>query len=225
MNKELTEIAYILDRSGSMQELSEAAISGFNSFLDEQRNAPGDGRLSLVLFDDEYILHSDRKPLAEVEKLTTKSYEPRGMTALLDAIGRTINHIGQQLEATPEAERPASVIIAIYTDGYENCSKEFNAEKIHEMIRHQTNNYQWQFLFLAANEDAIATAAKYGIDPNNASTVKFDSSGMKASTRSFSRRILASRCVVNDEWDDTELQQDAHASLSDIVQEEESNNG
>ena len=225
MNKELTEIAYILDRSGSMQELTGAAISGFNSFLDEQQNAPGYGRLSLVLFDHEYILYSDRKPLDEVEKLTTKSYEPRGSTALLDAIGRTINHIGQQLSATPEEERPATVIIAIYTDGYENCSREFNVEKIHEMIRHQTDNYQWKFLFLAANEDAITTAAKYGINRENASAVKFDSTGMKASSRAFSRMILAERCSFNPDWVDPELQQDAKASLSDIVQEEESNNG
>ena len=177
MNKQLTEIAYILDRSGSMQPMVESAITGFNSFLKDQQETPGKANFTLVLFDDEYLLHADRSPLTDVRPLDASSYVPRASTALLDAIGRTINNIGKQLAKTPEKDRPGKVIIAIYTDGYENASTDYTAKKIRKMIRHQTDNYGWEFLFLAANEDAIATAASYGIDSKNASQVEFSKTG------------------------------------------------
>ena len=220
MNSELTEIAFILDRSGSMQPLTEAAITGFNSFLDDQLDTPGEALLSLVLFDNEYILHANRAPLAEVTKLDTQSYIPRGTTALLDAIGQTIDSIGAKLSCTPEKDRPASVTIAIYTDGYENASSEYSPIQIRKMIKRQTEQYNWQFLFLAANEDAIATAAQYGIDENNAAQVTLDTSGIHASTSSISRKIKASRIQFSRVWSDKELTKDAEANLSDIVEEE-----
>ena len=219
MNTKLTEIAYILDRSGSMNELQEHAISGFNAFLKDQQETPGDANFTLVLFDDEYLLHADRTPIRNVSPLDASTYVPRGMTALLDAIGRTIDNIGKQLAETPEEERPGKVIIAIYTDGYENASTDYSVDQIAKMIRHQTNTYHWEFLFLAANEDAIATAASYGIEKKNASQVQFSQAGHHASTASFSRKIRSSRQILNCCASDAEME-DSIANLTDLINEE-----
>ena len=219
MNKKLTEIAYILDRSGSMEPLKESAISGFNTFLKDQQETSGKANLTLVLFDDEYLLHADSTPIKEVQPLDASTYVPRSMTALLDAIGRTIENIGKQLAKTPEKERPGKVIIAIYTDGYENASTDYTASKIAKMIRHQTDNYDWEFLFLAANEDAIATAATYGIDSKNASQVQFNEAGHHASTASFSRKVRSSRNIMQECASPADFQ-DAEADLCAIVEEE-----
>jgi len=224
MNKNLTEIAYILDRSGSMEPLKESAISGFNSFLKDQQETSGEANLTLVLFDDEYLLHADHTPIQEVRPLDASTYVPRSMTALLDAIGRTIDNIGKKLAKTPEKDRPGKVIIAIYTDGYENASTDYTVQKIAKMIRHQTDNYDWEFLFLAANEDAIATAADYGIDSKNASQVDFSDEGQHASTASFSRKIRSRRHVMQECASEEELQ-DAQADLSAIVKEETEKHG
>lgn len=224
MNKKLTEIAYILDRSGSMQHLQEAAISGFNTFLKEQQETPGNANLTLVLFDDEYLLHADRTPIQEVRQLDTSTYVPRGMTALLDSIGRTIDNIGKQLAKTPDKDRPGKVIIAIYTDGYENASTDYSVKKIARMIRHQTDKYNWEFLFLAANEDAIATAASYGINRKNASEVDLSEMGIHGSTASISRKIRSSRHIMQDCASPAD-HQDAEADLSTIVDEETDKHG
>ncbi|MBT8037649.1 MAG: VWA domain-containing protein [Verrucomicrobiae bacterium] len=224
MNKNLTEIAYILDRSGSMDHLKESAISGFNSFLKDQQETPGDANLTLVLFDDEDLLHADRSPIQEVRQLDASTYVPRGCTALLDAIGRTIDNIGKQLAKTPEKKRPGKVIVAIYTDGYENASTDYTANKIAKMIRHQTDNYQWEFLFLAANEDAIATAASYGIDHKNASQVDLSEDGVNSSSASFSRKVRSSRNIMQECASPAE-HQDAEADLSSIVEEETEKHG
>jgi len=219
MNKKLTEIAYILDRSGSMQPLVESAISGFNTFLKDQQETPGDANFTLVLFDDEYLLHADRAPIAEVQPLDAKSYVPRSCTALLDAIVRTINNIGKKLAKTPEEDRPGKVIIAIYTDGYENASTDYDAKKIRKMIRHQTKNYNWEFLFLAANEDAIATAASYGIDRKNASQVQFSEIGHYSSSGSISRKVSGHRKMMQRCASPAELK-DVDTDLENIVREE-----
>ncbi|NWK56001.1 VWA domain-containing protein [Verrucomicrobiaceae bacterium N1E253] len=219
MNKKLTEIAYILDRSGSMDPLTEAAITGFNNFLKDQQETTGEANLTLALFDYEYLLHADRTPITEVRPLDTTTYQPRGSTALLDAIGRTIDNIGKQLAETPEKDRPGKVIIAIYTDGYENASTDYTAQQISKMIRHQTDNYQWEFLFLAANEDAIATAAAYGIDRKNASAVSYSVEGFDSSSASFSRKIRSSRNIMQKCATPEDLLT-ADADLSSIIEEE-----
>ena len=219
MNKKLTEIAYILDRSGSMQPLVESAISGFNTFLKDQQETPGEANFTLVLFDDEYLLHADRSPIAEVRPLDANTYVPRASTALLDSIGRTIDNIGNKLSKIPKKDRPGKVIVAIYTDGYENASTDYTVQKISKMIRHQTDNYGWEFLFLAANEDAIATAASYGIDRKNASQVQFSDLGHHASSGSISRKVSSHRKVMQQCASPTELQ-DLDADLSQIVKEE-----
>ncbi|MBT8036182.1 MAG: VWA domain-containing protein [Verrucomicrobiae bacterium] len=219
MNKKLTEIAYILDRSGSMEPLKESAISGFNSFLKDQQNTPGEANFTVVLFDDEYLLYADRSPVEDVLPLDAHRYTPRGMTALLDAIGRTIENIGAKLAKTPEKDRPGKVIIAIYTDGYENASTDYTSKKISQLIRHQTNTYNWEFLFLAANEDAIATATSYGIDAGNASQVQMSKAGNLASSGTFSRKVSSHRKVLQEIASPQDLS-DISQDLESIVKEE-----
>lgn len=175
MNTNLTEIICIVDRSGSMESIRSDAIGGFNAFLEGQKAEPGEARLTLVLFDDRYEVPVAGAPLASVEPLTTKTFVPRGSTALLDAVGRTIDEVGKHLAATPEHERPGQVIVAILTDGLENSSRKYTWQMVGDRIRHQRDKYNWEFVFLAANQDAIATASQLSIDPADA--VDFDASG------------------------------------------------
>jgi len=217
MNTRLTEIAYVLDRSGSMSPMTEAAIAGFNEFLAQQLNAPGDANLSLMLFDNEFLQPYNRAPLEEVRKLDTQTYVPRGSTALLDAIGMTIDELGKKLAAEPEGKRPGKVIVAIYTDGYENASLRYTQDQIHQMITHQRNEYQWEFMFLGANEDAIATATRMGIPRVMSSTSGFSEAGVRSSARVFSRKIQAMRENVMYQ----KVSDDLHKPLEEVVREEE----
>ena len=138
--------------------------------LESQQKLPGEARLTLVLFDHEYIVTYDGVPIKDVPPLDSHSYVPRGPTALLDAIGRTINTIGERLDKTPEPGRPGKVIVAILTDGLENASQEFKRKEIFKMIKHQREVYSWEFVFLGAKQDAISTGAKMGIPIANAVT-------------------------------------------------------
>jgi hypothetical protein len=217
MNPNLSEIVYILDRSGSMQSLQQAAIDGFNEFLQGQLDTPGDANLSLLLFDNEFDKIYDRTPLQEVRDLDSTTYQPRASTSLLDAIGHTITGLGKQLEAEPEEKRPGKVIVAIYTDGYENSSREFTLKQINQMITHQRNAYAWEFLFLAANQDAMATAAQMGIAQHMASSVQLNEKGMRDSTASMSRKLKAMRSINRT----FEEEADYLKSMSEIVSEEE----
>jgi len=217
MNKNLTEIAYILDRSLSMTPLREAAIKAFNEFLAEQTEAPGEARLSLVLFDNEYQMPLDSLPIQEILPLTAEDYEPQGYTALLDAIGITIDRIGKRLASTPEEERPGQVVIGIFTDGEENSSTQYSLEKINEMIREQRDKYSWEFLFLAAGQDAIATAASMGIDGRSAANIDYSADGMSIQGRALSRRASAYRRRQAGELS----VEDAQKSLEQIVREEQ----
>ncbi|MDA0766198.1 MAG: VWA domain-containing protein [Verrucomicrobia bacterium] len=217
MNKDLTEIAYILDRSGSMNAMTEPAIAGFNHFLKDQAEAPGKARLTLVLFDDEYLVPHRSLPIGQVPPLDTTTYVPRSMTALFDAIGRTIEDLGKQLAALPEEERPGQVIVAIFTDGLENASTDYDLKKISKMIKHQQDAYKWSFLFLAANQDAIATAAQMGIARTNSSTVQFSQKGVTSSSASFSRKMKAMRLHSST----GEQSADYAAPMEEIVKEEE----
>jgi uncharacterized protein YegL len=126
MNANLCEIGFVLDRSGSMESMRLEAIGGFNAFLASHQKAAGEAKLTLVLFDHEYIVTHDGRPVKEVPALDPRTYVPRGTTALLDASGRTINTIGERLDKMPEAERPGKVIVSILTDGLENASQEFS---------------------------------------------------------------------------------------------------
>ncbi len=161
--KNKTDITIILDRSGSMESVKQDTIGGFNSFLSEQQKVEGEGALSLVQFDDQYDVVYEDKDINSADKLTERTFQPRGSTALFDAIGRTVNSVGQRLAALPEAERPDKVLLVIMTDGFENASREFTAAKISEMIGHQRNVYKWEFMFIGANQDAVLSAQEIGI--------------------------------------------------------------
>lgn len=220
MKKNYTEIAFVLDRSGSMESCWEAAIEGFNHFLHDQQQAKGLAKLTLVLFDDEYLVPIQSLPVQEVVPLSRETYTPRNTTALLDAIGQTVEDVGNRLAAIPEEQRPAQVIIAILTDGLENASRKFTWNDISERIRHQTEAYKWTFLFLGANQDAIATAAQISIAAANAADFVADDIGARASHRSFSRKVSALRAMSVGEATAAE-QHDAAAPMSDIVKEED----
>lgn len=193
MKHQLTEIAYILDRSGSMSPLTKTAIASFNSFAKEQKDGPGEANLTLALFDDEYLTPHLCTPLSEVSDLTTETYVPRGCTALLDAIGTTIDTLGKRLALTPEEERPGHVVVAIFTDGRENASTIYSPQRINKMISHQREVYSWEFIFLAANQDAIATAARMGIGAHAAATIDHSDLGTTAASAALSKSILESR--------------------------------
>lgn len=194
-----TEIAFILDRSGSMESMTNAAISGFNEFLKaQQATVDDDGQpipatFTLILFDHEYLAVHNRQDIQTALPLTLETYVPRGNTALLDAIGRTIDSIGNELAAIPEADRPAKVIIAILTDGEENASRLYSMSDINQRITHQTEKYQWEFMFLGANQDAIATAAQMGIHAHHAATFTTDVDDFYASNDVIAKKISASR--------------------------------
>lgn len=217
MNRNLTDIAYVLDRSGSMQPMTEAAITGFNDFLQQQLDEPGDANLSLLLFDNEFLTPHIRTPLQDVRVLDAATYVPRGSTALLDAIGLTIDELGKRLSAEPEENRPGKVIIAIFTDGYENASNRYTMEQINTMITHQRKNYQWEFMFLAANQDAIATAAQMGIKRSMASVSDYSEKGVRSSSAAFSRKMKAMRKELRT----GEKSVDFDKPMEDVVREEE----
>lgn len=163
MKQGLTEMVFILDRSGSMHGLEKDTIGGFNRLLEQQCSADGEARVTAVLFDDRYELLYDNVDIRSVPPLTEKEYFARGTTALLDAVGKTIDAVGKRLAATPEEERPAKVIFAITTDGLENASKIYSLKKVKEMIEHQTTKYSWEFLFFGANIDVFDAAHGMGI--------------------------------------------------------------
>ena len=185
MNNNLTEIVFILDRSGSMQTLTDDTIGGFNSFIEKQKKEPGDAILTTVLFDDQYEVLHDGVNLKDVKPLTREDYYARGMTAMMDAIGRTINTVDARIQKTPEQYRPGKVIFVITTDGYENASMEFNRARIKEMIQRQTAKYDWQFLFLGANMDAVSEAGTFGVCAAQSVTYAANSVGPRLSTTSL----------------------------------------
>jgi uncharacterized protein YegL len=193
MKEQLSDIICIVDRSGSMAQITSDAIGGFNTFLQAQKEEPGEARLSLVLFDHEYLLVHDAVPIATVPPLTGETYVPRGTTALLDAIGRTIAAVGERLAATPEPERPGKVIVAILTDGLENASREYTHERISEMIRHQREEYAWEFVFLAANQDAIAAAVSLSINAKDAYSFDASADGIVAAYARMSEEVSFKR--------------------------------
>jgi len=221
MNPQLTHLLFILDRSGSMEPIAPAAIDGFNSFLRRHLEEPGDARLTLVLFDDQYEVPCDSIPLAEVLPLNERTYEPRGCTALLDATVRAIDELGSKLAAFPEDQRPGSVIVAILTDGEENASLQHTWQDVQDRIAHQSKAYQWQFLFLGANQDAIATAAQCGIHANNAATFVADSAGTAASMDTFSRKSASIRKSRSNVAMNAQEIHDLNAPMKSILEEED----
>ena len=219
MNDHLTEIAFILDRSGSMESMAGAAIDGFNRMLREQQAEPGQARFTLVLFDDQYEVPVNSLPVSEVVELDATTYVPRGSTALLDAVGRTIDELGARLAATPEPERPGQVIVAILTDGMENASLRHTWQDISRRIRHQTENYRWKFLFLGANQDAIATAGRMSIHAADAASFQANAASYSAVNDAMARKLKAVRRMKQGLVDE-EVMRDAAASMESLREEE-----
>lgn len=172
-----TELVFILDRSGSMAGLEGDTIGGYNSMLDKQKQEKGEAVVTTVLFDNEYELLHDRINIKGIAPITEKDYYVRGMTALLDALGQTIQKISNVQKNTKEESRADKVIFVITTDGLENASVEYGYEKIKQMIEKQKEENGWEFIFLGANIDAIATAAKFGIAEDRAANYHADSIG------------------------------------------------
>jgi uncharacterized protein YegL len=168
MKDGLTEIIAILDNSGSMANLTNDTIGGYNTFINDQKNIPGEAILTTVFFNTNYQIFHDRMDIKKVKPITEKEYHAGGSTALLDAMGKTINNVGLQLHNMAEDERPSKVIVFIITDGEENASKEFTNEKIKEMVELQKNSYNWEFLFMGANIDSFSVAETIGINKNRA---------------------------------------------------------
>jgi len=177
MNKNLTEIIYILDRSGSMSGLEKDTIGGYNGFLEKQKKEEGDAVVTTVLFDDKYELVHDRADIGKVSPLTDKEYFARGMTALFDAVGRTLKQVENRHKNALENEVPAKTVVIITTDGYENASREFKASAVKGMIENLRKEKGWEFLFLGANIDAIEAAENIGISKDYAATYHADSVG------------------------------------------------
>jgi hypothetical protein len=193
MRQDATHITIVLDRSGSMCAVAGDTIGGFNKFLADQKAVPGFATLTLAQFDHEYEIVHNSKPVAEVPPLDDKTFVPRGNTALLDAIGRTIVATGATLAGMPEDQRPAKVVFVIITDGQENASREYTRAKVLEMITHQRETYAWEFVFLGANQDAIAAGSSLGISVANSLTYASNAVGTQSAFASASSNTRSYR--------------------------------
>ena len=194
MKKGLTEVVFILDRSGSMSGLEGDTIGGFNSMIEKQKKEEGEALVSTILFDNYSEVLHDRVEVSKIEPLTDRDYTVRGCTALLDAIGGAIHHIGNIHKYARNEDVPEHTIFIITTDGMENASHQYSREKIKAMIERQKTKYGWEFLFLGANIDAIETARSYGIDQDRAVEYNCDSVGTGLNFEAMSDAITTMRC-------------------------------
>ena len=205
MNSNTTELVFILDRSGSMGGLESDTIGGFNSMLKKQQAQPGECRLTTVLFDDQYETLHDRIDIKAVSEITSQEYFVRGQTALLDAVGKTINKIGGVQKNTAEDYRAEKVLFVITTDGMENHSREFSYDKIKSMVEHQKSKYGWEFIFLGANIDAVDVASRFGIGRNRTQNYHNDSEGIALNYEAVSEAVCCLRSAplgvsFSDDW-------------------------
>ena len=192
----MTELVFILDRSGSMSGLEKDTIGGFNSMLEKQRKEPGDAVVSTVLFDNETEVIHDRVVIADVPNLTDKEYFVRGCTALLDAVGGAIQHIGNVHKYARKEDVPEKTLFIITTDGMENASHHYTYDKVRNMIERQKERYGWEFLFLGANIDAAAEAKRFGIDESMAANYHCDEVGTVLNYEVISEAITSVRTSV-----------------------------
>ena len=189
----MTELVFILDRSGSMSGLEKDTIGGFNSMIEKQKKEAGEALVSTVLFDNESVVIHDRLPLDAVPRMTEKEYFTRGCTALLDAVGGAIHHIGNVHKYARRDDVPEKTMFIITTDGYENASRRYDYEKVRKMIGRQKEKYGWEFLFLGANIDAAAEAGRFGISADRAVTYKCDEAGTALNYEVISEAVCAVR--------------------------------
>ena len=204
MKKGLTELVFILDRSGSMSGLESDTIGGYNAMLEKQKKEPGEAVITTVLFDDRYELLHDRINLRGIAPITEKEYYVRGNTALLDAVGKTIYKTGNVQKRTAEDERAEHVMFVITTDGMENASREFNYNKVRKMIEHQKSKNGWEFIFLGANIDAVATAERFGISRARAANYNADGEGTLLNYEVISETVSCLRASqpISENWKD-----------------------
>ena len=206
MRKGLTEVIFILDRSGSMSGLEADTIGGFNSMITKQKKEEGEAYISTVLFDDKTEVLYDRVPVSKIEPMNDKQYYVRGCTALLDALGGAIHHIGNVHKYAREEDRPEKTLFIITTDGMENSSHEYSYDKVKKMLEKQKKKYGWEFLFLGANIDAIEVAGRFGIAANRAINYESDRQGTQLNYEVLSRTVSEFRaCECDDEADMDEM--------------------
>lgn len=207
MRKNLTEIIFILDRSGSMRGLETDTIGGYNSLLEKQQREDGEVIVSTVLFDDRQEVLHDQVNLENIQPMTEKEYYVRGCTALLDAVGGAIHHIGNVQKYAREEDCPEKTLFIIITDGMENSSRRYTYDKVKRMVKRQKEKYGWEFLFLGANIDAIDVAGKFGINENRAVNYECDSRGTEVNYCALNEavsRVRESACcaavALDDDW-------------------------
>ena len=192
----LTELVFILDRSGSMAGLEQDTIGGFNAMIEKQKREPGDCLVTTVLFDNQCQTIHDRVPLSEIRPMTEDDYTVRGCTALLDAIGGAIHHIGMIHKYARKQDVPEHTVFVITTDGMENASHRYSSDQVKAMIRRQKEKYGWEFLFVAANIDAVETAQHLGVDADRAVNYHADAQGTEVVFRNLSQAVSQVRCNV-----------------------------
>jgi uncharacterized protein YegL len=202
MKTNLTELVFILDKSGSMSGLESDTIGGYNALLKKQREEPGEAIVTTVLFDDNLELLHDRINVKGIRPITENEYFIGGCTALLDAMGKTINKILKVQRNTSEEERADKVMFVITTDGIENASKEYNYEKIKKMVEWQKEKYGWEFIFIGANIDAISTAARFGISSDRAANYNADVEGTRLNYEAVSHVVSELRASrpITESW-------------------------
>ena len=202
MKKNLTEIVFILDRSGSMAGLEDDTIGGFNAMIEKQKREPGEALVSTVLFDNETEVIHDRADIKKIELLTDRDYYVRGCTALLDAVGGAIHHIGNVHKYARPEDRPEKTLFVITTDGMENASRQYSYDRVKMMIEQNTDKYGWEFLFLGANIDAAKEAARFGIRADRAANYHADSAGTAVIYEAMSEVVCNVRAnkPMSKEW-------------------------
>ena len=193
MKKNLTEMVFILDKSGSMAGLEADTIGGFNSMIERQKKAEGEAIVSTVLFSNDSTVIHDRVDLRQIEPMTDRQYYVGGSTALIDAIGGAIHHIGNVHKYAREEDRPEHTIFVITTDGMENASRHYTSERVKDMVQRQKEKYGWEFLFLGANIDAVETASHFGISEDRAVTFHNDSRGQALNYAEVSKAVCKVR--------------------------------
>ena len=202
MKKNLTEIVFILDRSGSMAGLESDTIGGFNAMIQKQKGEDGEAYVSTVLFDNHTEVIHDRVDIQQLQPMTRKDYYVRGCTALLDAVGKSIRHIGNVHKYAREEDRPEKTIFVITTDGMENASREYTYERVRKMIEHEKEKYGWEFLFLGANIDATKEAARFGIREDRAANYHADKKGTAVIYEAMNEAVCNARSCrpMNADW-------------------------
>ena len=193
MKKGLTEIVFILDRSGSMSGLESDTIGGYNSMIEKQKKEEGEALISTVLFDGQTDVLHDRVPLDKISPITEKEYYVRGSTALLDAVGGAIRHIGNVHKYAREEDVPEKTLFIITTDGMENSSRQYSYDKVKKMIEKQKEKYHWEFIFLGANIDAVGVADRFGVDRQHAVRYECDSAGTALNFQVMNKMVSCAR--------------------------------